>query len=105
LEHLPERDRPLVKRRLRRAWAETDYERALDRLQVLAGELERSHPGAVGSLREGLSGNVDSECLTGVLVDHVQEFENATVCRRVVLEVERPDVVWALSPQSGGRTC
>jgi putative transposase len=55
LEHLPERDRPLVKRRLHRAWAETDYERALDRLQVLAGELERSHPGAAGSLREGLA--------------------------------------------------
>jgi len=54
LEHLPERDRPPVKRRLRRAWASDDHERALGELRALAGELERSHPGAAGSLREGL---------------------------------------------------
>ena len=54
LDHLPERDRPPVKRRLRRAWAETDHARALDGLRLLAVELERSHPGAAGSLREGL---------------------------------------------------
>jgi putative transposase len=52
--HLPERDRPAVKARLRRAWAETDHGRALDGLRVLAGELERTHPGAAGSLREGI---------------------------------------------------
>jgi putative transposase len=54
LEHLPERDRPLVKRRLRRAWAQNDHRRALDELRALAAELERSHPGAAASLREGL---------------------------------------------------
>jgi len=54
LDHLPERDRPAVKRRLRAAWAEGDHGRAFDRLQTLAGELERTHPGAAGSLREGL---------------------------------------------------
>jgi putative transposase len=54
LEHLPERDRPAVKRRLRRAWAETDHGRALDQLHLLASELDRSHPGAAASLREGL---------------------------------------------------
>jgi transposase-like protein len=54
LDHLPERDRPAVKRRLRRAWVDTDHARALDALRTLAGELERSHPGAAGSLREGL---------------------------------------------------
>ena len=43
-----------MKRRLRRAWAETDHARALDGLRLLAVELERSHPGAAGSLREGL---------------------------------------------------
>ena len=53
-DHLPERDRPPVKRRLRRAWAETDHARALDGLRLLAVELERSHSGAAGSLREGL---------------------------------------------------
>jgi putative transposase len=54
LEHLPERDRPALKRRLRRAWAETDHRRALDQLHLLASELDRSHPGAAASLREGL---------------------------------------------------
>jgi len=39
LDHLPERDRPPVKRRLRRAWADTDHGRALDALGVLAVEL------------------------------------------------------------------
>jgi putative transposase len=55
LDHLAERDRDLVKRRLRRAWAETDYERALEQLTALAGELDRSHPGAAASLREGMA--------------------------------------------------
>ncbi len=54
LDHLPERDRPAVKRRLRAAWKLTDHAAALDRLRVLGGELERSHPGAAASLREGL---------------------------------------------------
>ena len=54
LEHLPERDRPPVKRRLRRAWAGHDHRPALAELQRLADELERSHPGAAASLREGL---------------------------------------------------
>jgi putative transposase len=54
LGHLAERDRPAVRARLRRAWAESDHDRALDQLRTLAGELDRTHPGAAGSLREGL---------------------------------------------------
>ena len=54
LKHLPERDRPPIKARLRKAWRETDYPRALEQLRVLAGELEHTHPGAAGSLREGM---------------------------------------------------
>jgi transposase-like protein len=54
LDHLAERDQDLVKRRLRRAWAETGYEQALEQLTTLAAELERSHPGAAASLREGM---------------------------------------------------
>jgi putative transposase len=54
LGHLPERDRPLVRRRLRAAWALDDHARALDRLQLLADDLARSHPGAAASLREGM---------------------------------------------------
>jgi putative transposase len=52
LDHLPERDRPLVKQRLRQAWALDDHEQALERQKLLAGELERSHPGAATTLRE-----------------------------------------------------
>jgi transposase-like protein len=55
LEHLPERDRAAIKRRLRQAWALGDHDQAIDRLHALAVELERSHPGAAGSLREGLA--------------------------------------------------
>jgi transposase-like protein len=55
LEHLPERDRALVRRRLRGAWALDDHGAALERLQLLASELEHSHPGAAGSLREGMA--------------------------------------------------
>jgi putative transposase len=54
MHHLPERDRPPIKARLRRAWAETDYDRALEQLQRLADELDHTHPGAAGSLREGM---------------------------------------------------
>ena len=54
LEHLPERDRPAVKARLRRAWASENHALALDGLRSLAAELDRSHPGAAASLREGL---------------------------------------------------
>jgi putative transposase len=54
LEHLPERDRPAVKARLRRAWAIDDHALALDGLRALAAELEHTHPGAAASLREGL---------------------------------------------------
>jgi putative transposase len=54
LDHLPERDRPAVKARLRRAWASDNHALALDGLRVLADELEHSHPGAAASLTEGL---------------------------------------------------
>jgi transposase-like protein len=54
LDHLPERDRPPIKRRLRQTWALDDPAAALERLRGLAAELDRSHPGAAASLREGL---------------------------------------------------
>jgi putative transposase len=44
-----------VKQRLHRAKARDDQARALDELRALAGELERSHPGAAASLREGMA--------------------------------------------------
>jgi putative transposase len=54
LDHLPERDRPAVKARLRRAWASESHALALEGSRTLASELERSHPGAAASLTEGL---------------------------------------------------
>jgi putative transposase len=54
LGHLPERDQPLVRRRLRVAWALDDHDRALDQLRTLADELARTHPGAAASLHEGM---------------------------------------------------
>ena len=54
LDHLPERDRQAVKARLRRAWQETDHDRALEQLTALALELDHAHPGAAASLREGM---------------------------------------------------
>jgi hypothetical protein len=43
-----------IKARMRTAWRETDYPRALEQLQRLADELEYTHPAAAGSLREGM---------------------------------------------------
>jgi putative transposase len=54
LDHLPERDRPAVKARLRQAWKETNYQSALEQLITLALELDHAHPGAAASLREGM---------------------------------------------------
>ena len=54
LDHLPERDRDTVKMRLRRAWKETDHDTALEQLNTLALELDRAHPRAAASLREGM---------------------------------------------------
>lgn len=54
LDHLPERERPQVKQRLRRAWAHDDQDRALDQLRQLGHELDHAYPGAAGSLREGM---------------------------------------------------
>lgn len=55
LGHLPERDRPVIRRRLRTAWAMADHTKALDALEVLAQELQHTHPGAAASLREGMA--------------------------------------------------
>ena len=54
LDHLPERDRDMVKRRLRQAWQDDDHDIALEQLNALALELDKPHPGAANSLREGM---------------------------------------------------
>jgi putative transposase len=52
---LPERDRDHVRGRMRAAWTLSDAELAEQRLQLLAGELDRTWPDAAASLREGIS--------------------------------------------------
>ncbi len=88
LEHLPERDRPAVKQRLRRAWASDDHERALADLRTLAGELERSHPGAAASLREGLE---DTLTLTrlGIGGNLKRTLESTNPCESMIECVRR----------------
>ena len=58
---LPERDRPVIRARMRAAWALSDPELARQRLQLLASELERSWPDAAACISlvtrsTGLSG-------------------------------------------------
>jgi putative transposase len=54
LGHLPEAERPWVRRKLREAWALADAEVAERRLRELARSLDQKRPGAAASLREGL---------------------------------------------------
>ena len=54
LGHVPEAERPWVKRKLAEAWALDDAEAAKRRLRELARDLEPKRPGAAASLREGL---------------------------------------------------
>jgi putative transposase len=88
LEHLAERDRPAVKRRLRRAWSETDYGRALEQLRQLASELERSHPGAAASLREGLEETLTLTRL-GVRGKLKKTLESTNPCESMIECVRR----------------
>lgn len=53
-EHLPQKLRPGVERALSDAWASGDAALAQRQLERLASSLERDHPGAAASLREGL---------------------------------------------------
>ncbi len=55
LEHLPEAMRPRIGRALDEAYALPDAALAERRLTQLAAGLERTHPGAAASLREGLT--------------------------------------------------
>ena len=54
-DRLPERLRPVVTARMRRAYHADSVLAAEAELTALASELERTHPGAAGSLREGLT--------------------------------------------------
>jgi len=88
LDHLPERDRPAVKRRLRRAWAETDHDRALEQLRLLASELDSSHPGAASSLREGMAETLTVTRL-GVRGSLKRTLESTNPCESMIECVRR----------------
>jgi transposase-like protein len=88
LEHLPERDRPPVKQRLRRAWALEDHARALEQLRLLAGELDHTHPGAAGSLREGMEETLTLTRL-GVSGSLKRTLESTNPCESMLEIVRR----------------
>lgn len=54
LDHLPKTLHASVRRAIQDAWASRDPALGLRQLERLARSLEREHPGAAGSLREGL---------------------------------------------------
>jgi transposase-like protein len=87
-DHLPERERSAVKQRLRRAWALDDHDRALDQLRLLASELERSYPGAAGSLREGMEETLTLTRL-GVAGNLKRTLESTNPCESMIEIVRR----------------
>jgi transposase-like protein len=87
-DHLPERERPAVQQRLRRAWALDDHDRALDQLRLLAGELERGYPGAAGSLREGMEETLTLTRL-GVHGNLKRTLESTNPCESMIEIVRR----------------
>ena len=88
IDHLPERDRALVKQRLRRAWALEDHARALDQLRQLAGELDHTYPGAAGSLREGIEETLTLTRL-GVTGSLKRTLESTNPCESMIEIVRR----------------
>ncbi len=88
LDHLPERDRPAVKQRLRRAWTLEDHDRAFDQLRMLAGELDRTYPGAAGSLREGIEETLTLTRL-GVTGQLKRTLESTNPCESMLEIVRR----------------
>jgi transposase-like protein len=88
IDHLPERERPAVKQRLRRAWALEDHARALEQLRALASELDRSYPGAAGSLREGMEETLTLTRL-GVRGNLKRTLESTNPCESMIEIVRR----------------
>src|SRR3954465_13537482 len=88
LGHLPERNQPLVRRRLRVAWALDDHDRALGQLRILADELARSYPGAAASLREGIEETLTVTCL-GVRGRLKRTLASTNPCESMIDTVRR----------------
>jgi putative transposase len=73
MDHLPEAERPWVRRKLRAAWANPNADEGEAALRALASQLERVNPDAAASLREGLAETVTVTRLgvTGALLKTV----------------------------------
>ena len=63
IEHLPEHVHASVRRAINDAWMSRDPALALKQLERLARSLKREHPGATGSLREGLQETLTAQRL------------------------------------------
>jgi transposase-like protein len=87
-DHLPERDRDLVQSKLRAAWALSSHTEAIARLGTLAEELERSHPGAAASLREGMEETVTVTRL-GIRGPLKRTLESTNPCESMIECVRR----------------
>jgi transposase-like protein len=87
-DHLAERDRPAIKRRLRKAWADTDHRRALDQLEALASELHHTHPGAAASLHEGMAETLTITRL-GITGSLKHTLESTNPCESMIECVRR----------------
>jgi transposase-like protein len=55
MDHLPEAERPWVRRNLRAAWANPNTDEGEAALKALAAQLDKVNPDAAASLREGLT--------------------------------------------------
>jgi transposase-like protein len=95
LEHLPEQRRAEIGAALSTAYGCRDSKRALDMLNKLARQLERKHPSAAASLREGLEetltvlsfGLIDSLERTLVTTNPIENLNS--VLRRIQHNVKR----------------
>jgi putative transposase len=55
MDHVPEAERPWVRRKLRAAWANPNADEGEAALKALAAQLDKVNPDAAASLREGLA--------------------------------------------------
>jgi transposase-like protein len=80
---LPERDRDQLRARMRAAWSLTDHDLAEQRLQLLAGELDRTWPDAAGSLREGMADTLTLMHL-GITGNLAQTLSSTNPCESMI---------------------
>ena len=96
LDHLPEAERPWVRRKLRAAWANPDASEAEAALTALARQLEKVNPDAAASLREGLADTltVTRLAITGSLLKTVMSTNPMESMIEIVREHARNVKHW-----------